>query len=284
MATTRSRRSQLLFAKGKFPDGSEAYVIVDLGAGATVVSKEFLPAGVEVSELVAVEYTGDGERETSGKMEGAGGEVSGFLGKATIPSLQVGDLLFESPEISVIDELPRFFDREVGAILGLDLLQGGVVALGYGYGDGGNGYMELTSKGRSGAPAMEVPFSIAANHIFIDGSINGMATSLMLDTGARASIAFESTAREAELHIVDSEVRELRGLDGQPIHTRLGTAETLALGEHSFPAVDFYVADLAGLAHMGLTQDTGGVIGNDFLRQFSRIEVDFNRKMIRLFD
>ncbi len=272
----------LLFAKGIFPDGSAAFVIVDLGAGGTVVAKKFLPADVEIAEVVAVEYSEEGARQRAGQMQGAGGEVGGFLGNARLPDLRVGGIRFEEPVVRVLEELPRFFDREVGAILGLDLIRrGGVVALGYGA--GGEAYLELSSERSRSEGFMELPFSLAANHIFIDGAINAEPVTFMLDTGARGSIVSASLAERVGLSPVAGRPMQLRGLDGTPMQVRLATADTVRLAQYAFSPVRFHVADLAALTSMGLSESAGGVIGNDFLQQFERIEVDFERRTVRLF-
>jgi hypothetical protein len=274
---------RLLFASGRFPDGSEAPVIVDLGAGGTVIAKDFVPDGVEISEVVAMEYSAEGERQVSGQMEGAGGTVSGFLGNATLPSLQVGDIHFDEPVVRVLEEFPSFFGRDVGAILGLDLLSlGGVVS--FSYGADGAAYLELAPEKRPGENFLELPFSMAANHIFIDGTINGEPATFLLDTGARGSIVSQSLADKARLLRVEGESMRLQGLDGQPFDAWSATAEKITLEGHGFESVKFLVADLAALKSMGIEQASGGVIGNDFLQQFERFEVDFEQRTIRFFD
>lgn len=273
----------LLFATGRFPDGSEAPVIVDLGAGGTVVAKKFLPAGVTITPVESVEYSADGARRQAGQMQGAGGAVGGFLGNATLPTLRVGDIVFERPVVRVLDEMPRIVGREVGAILGLDLIrQGGVVAIGYG-GDG-TPYLELSSARSPAAELAVLPFSVAANHIFIDGRINAVPVTFMLDTGARGSIASRELAQRAALSPIAGTTAQLRGLDGRPMDVELAMADTVRLARHAFGSVRFHVADLAALAGLGLSDGAAGVIGNDFLRQFQRIELDFDRRTVRLFN
>lgn len=273
----------LLFATGRFPDGSAAPVIVDLGAGGTVVARTFVPAGVTITPVEAVEYSADGARRQAGQMQGAGGAVGGFLGNATLPSLQIGDILFDRPVVRVLDELPRIVGREVGAILGLDLIrQGGIVAIGYGI--DGAPYLELSSARSPAAEVAALPFSIAANHIFIDGRINAVPVTFMLDTGARGSIASRELAERAGLAPIPGKTAQLRGLDGRPMDVELAMADSVRLAEHAFGTVRFHVADLAALASLGLRAGAAGVIGNDFLQQFARIELDFDRRTIRLFD
>ncbi|MCK4549313.1 MAG: retropepsin-like domain-containing protein, partial [Candidatus Krumholzibacteria bacterium] len=104
----------------------------------------------------------------------------------------------------------------------------------------------------------------------------------LFDTGARSSILFASIAEKARLKEVgDGKKGELRGLDDNPVESREVIADRLRLGEWLRSDVPFLAADLSVFERIGLRQG-GGIIGNDFLDDYSLVEIDFERSIISL--
>jgi predicted aspartyl protease len=270
--------------KGKLENGSSGYFIVDFGAGGTVVVRDFLPENTKIQELTGIEYSEKGERTVRGTMGGAGGEVENFLGDALLGELYVGEITFPDVKARVVKAFPKFGEKHVVGILGINLLQrADIVTFDYAK----EGYLSLKPESEkeeshsSGKRVVELPFSIATKHIFIEGRMNNTPVSFIFDTGARGSIIGLASAQEAGLKLDNESKRQFRGLDGNPIDAKTATVEKLHLGNWEFSNIEFYVADLSVLQKMGL-QKNGGLLGNDFLQKYNKVEVDFPGKMIRL--
>jgi hypothetical protein len=268
----------LFIVRGRLAGGPEGYFVVDFGAGATVFSKDFLPAGTELQALRGVEYSGEGRRTVKGIMEGAGGAVDHFLGNAEVGQFHVGPLVFSDLSVHVVDGLFTIEERPIAGIIGLDLLRrAGVVHF-------GTGLTAMTFSDRAvaaGKKIISVPFSVATDHIFIDGKIRNVPLSFIFDTGARASLLSASAAASAGLEAGKGQARQFRGLDGNPIEAHPVTAGSVTLGKQTFSEVTFHVSDLYVLNALGLQSD-GGILGNDFLSRFAAVEIDFSEKVIRL--
>lgn len=272
-----------LLTEGRLPNGRSGTFIVDFGAGSTVVIEDFLPAGTEIEELRGVEYSEEGRREIKGQMKGAGGTVEGFLGIAHLEQLIFGHLEFPDIKVRVIEEMPEFRDLEIAGILGIDLLRQ-ASKVSFGYSASGPSSLEMQSRvshRRSGSPSFEIPFSIAANHMFIDGAMNGTPVTFLFDTGARSSIVSTEMADRAGLKSDGSSGRQFEGLDGNPIDSESVTVDKLRLGDAEFDDIGLFSAHLPVLLGMGLQKD-GAILGNDFLQQFERLEVDFSSNVILL--
>jgi hypothetical protein len=275
-----------ILAEGALRDGRKGWFIVDFGASGTLLTKEFLPAYVDIEELKGLEYSEKGRREISGVMSGAGGEVTSFLGAAGPGDLIFGDVVFPDVTVSVIESMPDFGSRKIVGILGLDLMKL-CDRVAFEYPRGGPGVLMMGERhtiAETDAPSAEVPFYLVAKHIFFDGEVNEVPVSFLFDTGARSSILFESIADEARLEEADGEKKgELRGLDDNPVESRTVIADRLRLGEWLRSDVRFLSADLSVFESLGFRQG-GGIIGNDFLDDYSLVEVDFGRGVISMWE
>ncbi len=282
--TTIYYEGGFILAEGSLSDGRSGWFIVDFGASGTVITKEFLPAYIDIEEVRAMEYSDKGSREVKSAMAGAGGEVTGFLGNARLGTLYVGDVKFPDVTVSVIESMPDFGSREIVGILGFDLMKR-CDRIAFEYPRGGSGVMmmgERHTMAETDAPSAEVPFYLVAKHIFLDGEVNEVPVSFLFDTGARSSIISESKADQARLSEASGGSKgELRGLDGNPVETRAVVADRLRLGEWLHSDVMFLAADLSVFESIGLRQG-GGIIGNDFLDDYSLVELDFRREVISL--
>jgi len=273
-----------ILAEGELSDGRKGWFIVDFGASGTVISKEFLPAWVDIEEVKGLEYSDKGRREVKSVMSGAGGEVTGFLGNAHPGDLKFGDVMFPDVSVRVIEAMPAFGSRKIAGILGLDLLRL-CDRIAFEYPRSGPGMMMMQGRhtiAETDAPSAEVPFYLVAKHIFLDGEVNEVPVSLLLDTGARSSIISASIADKARLGEAPSgEKGELRGLDGTPVQSKSVIADRLRLGDWLRSDVPLLAADLSVFESIGLRQG-GGIIGNDFLDDYRLIEIDFTRGVVSL--
>jgi hypothetical protein len=282
--TTIFYEKGFLLTEGAMSDGRKGWFIVDLGASGTLVSKEFLPAYVDIGEVRGMEYSDRGHREIKSVMSGAGGDVTGFIGNASPGDLIFGEVRFSDVTVNVIESMPDFGTRRIAGILGLDLMRlCDRIALEYPRSGPGVLMMgERHSLAETDAPSAEVPFYLVAKHIFLDGEVNEVPVSFLFDTGARSSILSDSKAREARLNETSAAGKgELRGLDDNRVETRAVIADRLRLGEWLRSDVPFLAADLSVFESIGLRQG-GGIIGNDFLDDYRLVELDFSRDVISL--
>jgi predicted aspartyl protease len=274
------------FVEGSIEGARSGLFIVDFGAGTTVLDKAALPSDAVIEPLVGLEYSVAGVREVAGVASGLGGHVESFLGRASVDRLKFGSADFSDVTVSVVSSIPSIDGLAPIGILGLDLLsRGEIVSVDVPRpGDSAQATLEWQ---RSADPQpsaeIEIPFSVANNHLFIGGSIDSMEVDFMFDTGARVSIMPSELADRARLVKVGSDPRVLHGLDGTPIETHVRQADQIRLGGGQYIDVPFHTGEISVLNNWGLRSD-GAILGNDFLRRFGRIEVDFGHEVVRLLD
>lgn len=270
----------LIFTSVRDDAGDTVDFIVDFGAGATVVSKEFLPEGLEIRELIGVERSEAGDKIVKGSMGAAGGDVESFLGQSTLNDFEFGTIHIPQLTVNVVSEIPSFDGRRVGGIIGMNILQLACAAE-ISYEEQGK-----ITLGRGEAvpePNVAIAFSMAARHIFIEGKLDSVAVSYLFDTGARFSIISEDVPGRIGATLNADSRRTIRGLDGRPVQANSTSPIGILLGDHQLGANQFVVADLPVLRGMGL-QDNGAILGNDVLSRFSRIRVDFEKKFLYLWE
>jgi hypothetical protein len=275
--------SGLLFTQASIGPGDPLELIVDFAAGATVLARSSLPDGVEVRAVEGVEYSELGARTIEATMKGAGGDVSGFLGTATLSELTVGTMVFRDVKVSVLSSLPEIGGHRPEGILGTNLLSRASVACVTYPARGENGHLRLGPRSHLGsAETIGLPFARIGNHLFVEGTIDGAPITFILDTGARRAHVHPEAADAARLALRPDDVAAgTRGLDGNNVETRLATVERLRLGDAAFDHVPFVVADLPVFRTIGLG-GRAGLLGNSFLDRFAEVEIDFERETIRL--
>ena len=276
-------RDGFLLAEGSTPGGGSGLFVVDFGAGTTLVTKDFLPAGTVVEPVLAVEHSAEGERVLPSEMTGAGGDVAGFLGASLLDALVLGDIVLRDYSVRVIGEMPDFGSEPIAGILGLDVLERAGVAS-VAFGPEGAGVLTLTQAGLSGEVpdgAIELPFNTAAGHIFLDGALGDTPVMFLFDTGARSTIIPTGLADVAGLEAGTLPPREFRGLDGNLLPARSVVADFFTLAGRPFPPLEMYAADLPVLEGLGLDEGSG-LLGIDFVLGFSRFDVDFSAGVLRL--
>lgn len=270
----------LLFVWGEIAGGDPGWFIVDFGAGVTAVDRRVLPPDVDVRELQALEHSETGTRDVAAVMHGAGGAVGGFLGQAVLPQLRIGSLEFSDARVSVVNELPAF-GRQIAGILGMDLLGRASTAT-LRFTPPRALELSATPPPASGA-AKVVAFSIAAKHLFVDASVDGVPVRLLFDSGARRTLVAQEIADKAGLTIDRAQAWKVRGLDGNQVELPSAVPNRLAIGSLVLSDHRVYVGELPALRAMGL-QNTGGLLGTDVLGQFARVVIDFAAGVIRFYE
>jgi|SRR5690242_4665073 len=120
--------------------------------------------------------------------------------------------------------------------------------------------------------ALHVPFHSANGLILLDGQLNGKSGVFLLDTGSNVSFV---DMRSAPLRFKADKVRRV-GMSGCiVVHTRVN------LGDGKIPDQKLCVADLSDIS-----KDAGervdGFLGEDTLRQFSSVRIDYKARVVEL--
>lgn len=268
--------SGLLLTEVTDHQGGTRLFIVDFGAGATVVTKDFLPRDVMVTELTGIERSEKGDRLIKGSMQAAGGDVSSFLGQATLTELRFGEIKVPNVTVNVIEKMPSFGEAQISGIIGIDILQRGKTAT---FSYESNGRLTLGRAEVAVARSQTIPFTVVGKHIFLEGALEDEKASFLFDTGARFSILSEEMVTRADLPLSDQEARSVKGLDGAPMMARATAPLSIRLADGFIGSAVFSVIDLPVLRGMGLQQD-GAILGNDVLSGFSRLEVRFDEQKL----
>lgn len=268
-----------LFAAGRLSSGRTALFVVDLAAASCVVRRDLLPPGTEVVAVSATAHGADGDVSGDARPVGIGGPVSGRSARATISDFALGDLDFGAVDATVLESLPQIGGREIGGIVGLDILRrAGILEIAF---EGGErAWLRMRGSSRLTGPGL--PFSLADRHIFVAGEVGGRPVSLVVDTGAKVSLIGAALARDLVLEPLPGPGLELRGLDRQPVVASRARAAKLSFAGESFAEVGFAVLpELAALRAWGL-EPRAAILGNDFWRRFRALEFDFWSGVLRL--
>ena len=119
---------------------------------------------------------------------------------------------------------------------------------------------------------IRVPFHSARGLVLLDGQLNGKAAVFLLDTGSNVSFV---DMRSAPLRFKAEKVRRV-GMGGCiVVHARVN------LGDGEIPDQKLCVADLSDIS-----KDAGervdGFLGEDTLRQFSSVRIDYRARVVEL--
>lgn len=104
----------------------------------------------------------------------------------------------------------------------------------------------------------------------------------LLDTGGQTSVLNSAAAKA--LGLLDSETREsdyqVLGLDQKPVSLRYAYVADIRLGTQQLPGRNLAIADLPGLARVGLLDRPAMLVGMDLLEggRNGRLIVDIERK------
>lgn len=264
----------LLFIKGKLKDKPESFFIIDFGAGRTIFSKEYIPQDNKISEIKSIQYSSEGVKTSKGEIGAAGGNVPGLLGNTVIEKFYSGDLELSDLPVTVVEKLPVIAGRKISGIIGIDILQMAPnISIEYTYGKGGK--IIFNSEFSLMSDYYKIPFLFINNQIFINGRINDKETNFLFDTGARYSFVSDGM----KLKTTNQEAPDVRGLDGNIIPSSVVDVNNFSLEQTEFEFKDFYSANLPVINNLGL-EDSGALLGGNFLKEFNIINVDFVNKVI----
>ena len=275
--------SEYLFVRGRLADGTEGEFALDLGAAETVVAKAFVPGDVTIAESSVAQYSPAGKKLLSYEPEGATGKVQTFVGHATLPTLQFGGLKFADASVAVIEDLPTLAGHQVVGILGMDLLRRAeVLSLGLPGAGANTPFVRLARQADpAGGEAIELPFATVNTHTFIKSEVNGIPVALLFDTGSPDCV-LDGPAAQAAGVAIKSDRPDAGGLDKGAVRVAAATVKKLRLGDRDFADVDVSVSSLPIFANLRVNDQSVGLIGNTLLAKFSRLDLDFGRRVVRL--
>lgn len=264
-----------LFARGSVPDGGDGWLLVDTGGAGTLLSRDMLPPDAEVEEAAMVEYSAAGKRLLPYTPGGATGPVLGIVGHVTLERLEVGGLVFTDVRAAVVDAMPQLFARPVEGVVGLDLLRRNeTLVLEVPPGGKGEGRLGLGPRRRgSGSSAIAVPFTVVKDLLVTRSQIGGRDVHLIVDTGAPGLLLDEGAAEAAGVSGLNALPTDLRGLDGGKAAGRAGVAEGMRLGAAHLADLSVMIAPLPVFAILRTEEQKMGLLGNDVLGRFQRIEI-----------
>jgi Aspartyl protease len=126
--------------------------------------------------------------------------------------------------------------------------------------------------------AVRIPFRTVQSLIVVQGKVNGNVAILVLDTGANRTIVSTEIYRNARFDLQRMPRRQGgAGFAGYSLRR----AADVELGENMWTAQQVSVMDLAELKQM-LHMDFDGLLGQDFLRQFRSVRIDYYAHVIEL--
>jgi hypothetical protein len=268
------------------PGGKQARLLLDLGATTSVLVAGVLPEGTEIAPYRMVEYSDEGRREFDAVVPGAGGLAGGLTGTIVLQGVRIGDLVIDELEAVVIEQFPeKIAETGLDGIIGIDQLRrAGRLLIGPSPSDEGR---LLTLGDRIGPlpPAgHEIPFTEADNKLFFKGAVNGLEVDFILDSGAmQTSIDPAAAAKTSPPVSATGKTGIGAGIDGTPIEMKEAQAETLTVGSCRLADFPLLLAELDVLTGLGLAGNAG-LLGADFLARFERVEFDFEKQVMRLWE
>lgn len=126
--------------------------------------------------------------------------------------------------------------------------------------------------------AVRIPFRTVQSLIVIEGKLNGNAATFLLDTGANRTIVSTEIYGNARFEL--QRIPHRLGSPGFAGYSLRRPAD-IGLAENVWTAQQVSVMDLDQLRQM-LHMDFDGLLGQDFLRQFGSVRIDYRAHVIEL--
>lgn len=131
---------------------------------------------------------------------------------------------------------------------------------------------------RARPAAVRMPFRTVQSMILVDGKVNGNPAIFLLDTGANRTIISGKAYGSPQFCLEQMRLsRQGAGASGASILLRAD----LVIGDHLWAEQRVSVMDLDELNGL-LKLHFDGLLGEDILRQFRSIRIDYHSKVIEL--
>jgi gag-polyprotein putative aspartyl protease len=125
---------------------------------------------------------------------------------------------------------------------------------------------------------VRIPFRTVQSLIVVEGRVNGNPATFLLDTGANRTIV--STRIYGNVRFELPRMPRRQGAAGL-VGYSLRRAADVGLGENLWTAQQVSVMDLDELKQM-LHMEFDALLGQDFLRQFRSVRIDYHAHVIEL--
>lgn len=257
--------------------GADGEMVIDLAAGATVVLQGALPPGVEVRPSEMVEHSPAGVRRLASEVGGATGSVKP-LGIAHVDSITLGGVEIADVDVLVMKELPMIGDHKITGIIGIDLIAR-ASSVSFERVEGEKLVMRLGTVTQE-KPDAQSPLSIIGDRAYARVTINSTSVCTVIDTGSPFTILDGPALAAAGLERAE-EAEQVRGLAEKrsgldlttPCRVELGgiVLENQRLRTGSIPI--FKTMRAGGAV---------GILGNDVLSKFARVQIDFEKSRLNL--
>jgi predicted aspartyl protease len=199
-----------------------------------------------------------------------------------VQELTVGAARHKSIEMPVV---PRSL-LEADGYLGLDMIDGYRVTF-----DFRNRMLEIDASHSSGMWYVARPdqshvrtFGAGGHLRSIDCKVAGVATTAFIDSGAEISVGNPPLLKALQLRHpthVELGTLPLTGVTGGQVLGQVTTIDRINLQDLEFTDCTLVIADLPIFEIWGLKQQPSLLIGMNYLRQFSRVSIDYRTKEIR---
>lgn len=263
------------FTKLILPDGSQADMIVDLGAASSVLTKNALPKNQPVYPLTAGEVSAEGKRNIEFPLSGFGGVVKNLMA-CDIKNSAAGTLTLAEHTFIVLDSFKTVQGkRRIDGIIGLDILsKGGIVNIKL----PAAGVPGKITLGNSSISGKSIPFDLSHGHIFIDGKFGNEDLNFLLDTGSPFS--FLPCVMLQNKYMKNAENLKVHGADGIPAEIKNAGSHEIVINNSIYKCT-FYTSENNILSAYGLG-NSAGILGTNFLANFTEMTIDFAGNQLNL--
>ena len=120
-------------------------------------------------------------------------------------------------------------------------------------------------------------------NLYVDSSVNGQKSKLMVDTGAFTTLLHSRFVRRMKIPLRDTPFSS-SGVNLKQRGVQIATISRFSIGSMDFPGKDVGVINLEGLIHGGLLDASPpvvGLLGSEMLRRYHGI-IDFGTKSLYL--
>ncbi|HOJ02543.1 MAG TPA: aspartyl protease family protein [Bacteroidota bacterium] len=264
-----------VFAESSMPDGGTAWFAVDLAVNVTSVSKAWIGDRAVIQKP-------QGRRDASeGKTYfalGGVGFVGDVVGKATLPVLNVGGLVFPQTSVSVLENAPTVAGRSLSGIIGTDLLRRAEIAL---FRYGATPTLQLKSKASPMKQALSLPMTVSNGFIVVKGEMQGKPVDVILDNGSPESYFPVATLRAVGAAAVPNSTRDITDPEGNVLKVRASNVSGISLGGTEFEAPQFHIAELGVFTRVpGVSSPV--LLGNSFFSTVQAVEINFSESTVRV--
>ncbi len=261
------------FVMGHVEGSRVGRFLVDLGASNTIIARSALGTSVDMQGL---------DDEHLPAIMGLQGKITDIKARVNPGYFKTGTIRIKNITAFVVDSLMQIGDRDVSGIIGLDLL-GRAPCLGIMMLSGRKPEYVLEMGGCDESRVDSTTFDslmIRNDYIIIPGAINGHPLSFILDTGMKNSLITPEAANESRVILDSNFIMVYQGLDRVSDTAIAGHASNATLGNARVDRIGLYVGNVPAV--QGESFRTEGILGNDILTRFQRLEIDFSRQRFRL--